>query len=118
MHITVKGKNFDVPSHLREEAIDKLTKVTKAFDRFIDMEIVFSEESNPRISEKYHCEVVAHAKGHYLRAEATGTDPLSATDRARAKLQRQVRKLKTKIVDRSQRAAPMPAAVGVPAEEE
>jgi putative sigma-54 modulation protein len=100
MQVTVKGKNLDVPSHVRDEAVAKLSKVRKLFDRFIDMEVVFSEDRNPRIENKIHCEVVLHAKGKYLRATAAAPDPLTAIDRAEAKLARQVRKYKTRIVDK------------------
>ncbi len=100
MQVTVKGKNLDVPSHVRDEAVAKLSKVRKLFDRFIDMEVVFSEDKNPRIHDKVHCEVVLHAKGKYLRATAAAPDPLSAIDKAEAKLSRQVRKYKTKMVDK------------------
>lgn len=97
MQVVVKGKNVDVPDNVKQEAIAKLTKVRKVFDRFIDMEVVLSEDKNPRIAEPAHCEVVLHAKGKYLRAEATGPDLLTAVDRAEAKLARQVRKLKTQL---------------------
>ncbi len=103
MQIVVKGKNYDVPSHVKEEAVTKLSKVRTLFDRFIDMEVVFSEESNPRITDRIRCEVVLHAKGRYLRAEGAGADPSTAIDQAQSKLTRQVRKLKTKLVSRSRR---------------
>ncbi len=98
MRITVRGKNLEVPEHVRDEAIAKLSRVRRLFDRFIDMEVVFSEEANPRIEDRIHCEVVLHAKGKYLRASASAPDHLSAIDRAEAKLSRQVRKLKTQLV--------------------
>ena len=121
MHVTVKGKNLDVPPHIRDEAVAKLSKVRKLFDRFIDMEVVFSEDRNPRIVDKIHCEVILHAKGKYLRATAAAPDPITAIDRAEAKLARQVRKYKTKVVDKQRRLsagvangnghAPAPVAV-------
>lgn len=100
MHVTVTGTNLELTDKVKQEAIEKLSKVRTIFDRFIDMEIVFTQDQNPRIEDKIHCEVVLHAKGRYLRAEAAAPDPLTAIDRAEAKLARQVRKLKTKIVDR------------------
>ncbi len=100
MRITVKGKNVDVPPHVKDEAIAKLGRVRRLFDRFLDMEVVFSEETNPRIENRIRCEVVLHAKGKYLRAEGVGPDHLTAIDRAEAKLARQVRKLKTKLVEK------------------
>ncbi len=106
MQIVVKGKNLEVPAAVKAEAVEKLSKVRRLFDRFIDMEVVFSEDKNPRIKDKIHCEVVLHAKGHYLRAEAAAPDPLTAIDRAQAKLERQVRKLKTKLVSKARHSAP------------
>lgn len=113
MRITVKGKNLDVPEHVRDHAITKLSRVRRLFDRFIDMEVVFSEESNPRIEDRVHCEVVLHAKGKYLRASAAAPDPLTAVDRAEAKLTRQVRKLKTRLVNRPRRQPVDADLVGV-----
>jgi putative sigma-54 modulation protein len=112
MHVTVKGKNLDVPPHIRDEAVAKLSKVRKLFDRFIDMEIVFSEDKNPRIEERIHCEVILHAKGKYLRATAAAADPITAIDIAEAKLARQVRKYKTKVVDKQRRLSSAAAANG------
>lgn len=116
MRITVKGKNLDVPDDVRDDAIAKLGRVQRRFDRFIDMEIVFSEEGNPRIEDRVRCEVTLHAKGKYLRASAAAPDALTAIDRAEAKLNRQVRKFKTKLVSKPRRQAanmPNPAmAVG------
>jgi putative sigma-54 modulation protein len=118
VRITVKGKNLEVPAEIRDEAIAKLSRVRRLFDRFIDMEVVFSEENNPRIEDRIHCEVVLHAKGKYLRASASGPDHATAIDRAEAKLTRQVRKLKTKLVSKPRleaaaAARPEPAFAGV-----
>ena len=101
MHVTVKGKNLVVPQRIRDEAVAKLSKVEHIFDRFLDMEIVFSEDRNPRIDERVHCEVVLHGRGRTLRAVATAPDLTSAIDRAQARLLRQVRKVKTRALDRS-----------------
>lgn len=109
MRITVKGKNLDVSPKVRDYATTKLSRVSRLFDRFIEMDVVFSEETNPRISDRVHCEVTLHAKGKYLRAAAVGPDHLTATDRAEAKLTRQVRKLKTKLVSKPRREAALAA---------
>ncbi len=101
MQVVVKGKNLDVPQRVKDEAINKLGRVRKVFDRFIDMEVVFSEDKNPRIKDPIHVEVVLHAKGKYLRASASGGEFFEAIDRAEAKLARQVRKFKTRVVDRA-----------------
>jgi putative sigma-54 modulation protein len=119
MRITVKGTNLDVTPRIRDEAIAKLSRVSRLFDRFIDMEVVFTEEANPRIEERVRCEATLHAKGQYLRASATGPDPITAIDRTEAKLARQVRKLKTKLVSkpRLEAAQGEPVPGGPPDEE-
>lgn len=100
MQVTVMGKNLELTDEVKDGAVEKLSRVRRLFDRFIDMEVVFSEEHNPRIEDKIHCEVVLHAKGKYLRATASAPDPLTAIDRAEAKLARQVRKFKTQLVSK------------------
>jgi putative sigma-54 modulation protein len=100
VRIVVKGKHVEVPSEVRDEAIAKLSRVRRLFDHFIDMEVVFSEETNPRITERVHCEVVLHAKRTSLTASAAGPDAKTAIDRVEAKITRQVRKLKTRRVSR------------------
>ncbi|MDX1621712.1 MAG: ribosome-associated translation inhibitor RaiA [Nitriliruptorales bacterium] len=117
MQIRVTGKNYEVPDHLKEQARAKLAKVTKLFDQFLDIEVVLSEESNPRIQDKYHCEVTLQAKGKTLRASAAAPDALSAIDRAQSKAQRQARKLKNKLVKRSRRPKPEPS-FAVPSSDE
>ncbi|MFP4149952.1 MAG: ribosome hibernation-promoting factor, HPF/YfiA family [Nitriliruptoraceae bacterium] len=111
MRITVQGTNLDVTPRIRDEAIAKLSRVSRLFDRFLDMEVVFSEETNPRIEERVRCEATLHAKGRYLHASATGPDPITAIDRAEDKLARQVRKLKTRRVSKPR----LDAAQEVPA---
>ena len=49
-------------------------------------EVHFSEEHNPRISDRECCEVVMSGHGHTLRAKAAGEVPLIAVDRIRFRL--------------------------------
>lgn len=104
LQVTVKGKNLAVPAGAREQAISKLSKVRQIFDHFLDMEVVFAEDRNPRIGDRIHCEVTLHARGRTIRASAAAPDLTTAIDRAEAKLLRQARKLKTRALDRSRPA--------------
>ena len=112
MHITVTGTNLDLTDRVKDEAVTKLSKVQRLFDRFIEMDVAFTEETNPRIADKIHCEVVLHAKGKYLRASAAAPDALTAIDRAEKKLLRQVRKFKTRLVSRPRLAGANPPGQG------
>ena len=100
MQVVVKGKNLELPPHIKDEALGKLTKMRRLFGRLIDMEVTFSEDRNPRINDRIHCEVVAHVKGRTIRAEATAPDPLAALDAVQTKLRQQLQKLKGKRMAR------------------
>ena len=86
MHITVKGRNLVVSDVVRDEAIEKLSKVQQVHDRVLDVQVVFSQDHNPRIADKIHCEVTFHVKGKMMRASATAPDPHTAIDRVQAKV--------------------------------
>ena len=101
MQVTVRGKNLDVPQHVKDEALSKLSKVERLADRATEMEVTFSEEHNPRIEAAVQCEVILRVRGTTIHATASASDPLKAIDAVQDKLIHQVRKLKEKAVERS-----------------
>jgi putative sigma-54 modulation protein len=50
------------------------------------------------------CEITLRTKGHIIRTEAEDEDVHTAIDIATTKLERQLRKFKTKVIDRRQNA--------------
>jgi ribosomal subunit interface protein len=99
MQISVTTRDVELSDDARDQAVRKLTRVQRVFGRFIDMDITFAEAQGNG-DERVQCDVVLHAKGQYLRATGTGADPLSAADQAEARLARQARKLKTRLVEK------------------
>ena len=91
---------MEVPQDLLAAAERKLAKLEAFLDESGWVEVGFVEEQNPRISEKFHCEIVAHVKGHRLKVEGSAGEPLSALERATDKVDRQIRRLKDKRVTR------------------
>lgn len=112
MDIIVKSKNCDVPSRLKEEAVERLEHATRFFNRVLGVEMVFSHEQNPRIAAPAVVEVTAHTKGHHIRAEGSAEDHRAAIDVAVARFERQLRRYKSRLVDRSRRGAPVGAGDG------
>jgi ribosomal subunit interface protein len=110
MQVTVKGKNTDVPERLRARAEHKLAKLQRFDDRILAMDVEFSEERNPRVADPYRVEVTLTTKSGLVRAHASATDPAAAVDRVVDRLQRQVKKLKGRRVDRTQHADGVKAA--------
>ncbi len=105
MDIIVKAKNCDVPERTKERAVERVQHATRLFDRLTGIEMVFAEEGNPRIPEPATVELTAHAKGTHIRAEGTGPDHKTAVDVAVARFERQLRRYKSRLVDRSQRGS-------------
>jgi putative sigma-54 modulation protein len=104
MQVTVKGKNTEVPDKLRALAERKLAKVQRFDDRILSMDVEFSEERNPRVADAHRVEVTLTTKHRLVRARASARDPAAAVDQVIDRLQRQVKKLKDRRVDRTQHA--------------
>ena len=101
MEINVTGRRMTVSEPLREYAEEKIGNSMKVFD--IDpltAEVVLSKEKNPAIALPFVCEVTMTARGHIIHVEEAEIDMYAAVDVAAAKVLRQLRKYKTRVVDR------------------
>ena len=117
MQVTVKGKNTTVPEKVRARAEHKLTKLQRFDDRILAMDVEFSEERNPRVADPHRVEVTLTTKSGLVRAHANATDPATAVDQVVDRLERQVKKLKGRRVDRTQHAEGVKAIPPLPADE-
>ncbi len=114
MDVIVKAKNCEVPAKLREEAVERVEHAMRFFDRLTGVEMVFSEEQNPRIPEPAVVELTARSKGHHIRAEGKGADHRSAVEVAATRFESQLSRYKSRMVDRSRRhPRPQPASNGL-----
>jgi ribosomal subunit interface protein len=104
MQVTVKGKNTTVPERIRARAEHKLAKLQRFDDRILAMDVEFSEERNPRVADPHRVEVTLTTKSGLVRAHANATDPAAAVDQVVDRLERQVKKRKSRRVDRTQHA--------------
>ena len=113
MSITVTGRKMPVTDALREYAEDKIGNSMKVMDiNPLDAEVVLHVEKNPANATPAICEVTLRTKGHIVRVEESEEDMYAAIDVAAAKVLRQLRKFKTRVLDRKPRAllANMPHA--------
>jgi putative sigma-54 modulation protein len=101
--IILRARNCEIPAKVKEEARRKVEHATRIFDRITDLEVSFSEEHNPRIPNPASVEITARSKGHTVRAVGSGEDHHEATDRAIARLERQLRRYKTRLMDRGRK---------------
>jgi ribosome hibernation promoting factor len=116
MQLTVKGKNTTVPEKVRTRTERKLAKLERFDDRILAVDVEFSEERNPRVADPHRVEVTLTTKSGLVRAHANAIDPAAAVDQVIDRLERQVKKLKGRRVDRTQHAEGVKAIPPLPPE--
>jgi len=95
-----------VTDALREYAEEKIGRAMKVMDiQPLDAEIVLLCEKNPANPNPAVCEVTLRTRGHIIRVEESEEDMYAAIDVAAAKVVRQMRKYKTRVIDRKIRAS-------------
>lgn len=103
--ITVTGRKMPVTEALREYAEEKIGNSMKVMDiNPLTAEVVLFVEKNPANPRPACCEVTLRTKGHIIRVEEHEEDMYAAIDVAAAKVVRQLRKYKTRVIDRKLRS--------------
>lgn len=104
MSITVTGRKMTVSDALRDYAEEKVGNSLKIMDiNPIDAEVVLTVKKNPSIAAPCRCEITVRVKGHVVHVEEWETDMYAAIDVASAKIMRQLRKYKTRVLSRRER---------------
>jgi putative sigma-54 modulation protein len=103
MKYIVNGKNTEVSEALKEKAIKKLNKIEKFFKADTECHLTFTVEKNWHILE-----VTIMSKGLFIRAEETTDDMYASIDAVIDKLERQIRKNKTKLGKRIHQESVVP----------
>ena len=105
MSIIVTGRKMNITDALREYAEEKIGNSMKVMDIDpLDAEVVLSVKKNPSIANPCKCEVTIRTKGNVVHVEESESDMYAAIDVAAAKVLRQLRRFKTRVIDRKVRA--------------
>lgn len=109
MDIKVSGRKVSVTEAMRERVNEKIGDALKVFDiRPMTCDVVLRVEKNRSNPESSVCEVTVRVRDSVVRVESADPDMYIAIDSAARKVTRQLRKFKTKVVDRHQRAQGLP----------
>lgn len=101
MQIKITGRHIPVTEAIRAYAEEKISKISKIHDREdMTVDVILHVEKNPSNKNKDVAEVTARMKGVVVRAEEAAPDMYAAIDLVSEKLERQMRKYKTKLMDR------------------
>jgi putative sigma-54 modulation protein len=91
-----------VEDDVTEVAIDKIGHASRIFDDGSVADVEFAELRNPRSAgERFKVEITTHTAGHTVRVEAMAPESLAAVDLAADKFERQLRRLKERLIQRS-----------------
>jgi putative sigma-54 modulation protein len=114
VEVTVSARHTEVPERLRLQAEEKIGRLSRYVEGMDRAEVHFTTHRNPRIAEPELCEVTLEGHGHHVRAKVAAADGYVAVDKAVAKLEHQLEKLKTKLqrqrkgAGRNGRTVPVP----------
>jgi len=100
MPVRVQGKHMAVPDALRQYVTTKLAKLPRHFEQVQDAQVVFSVSRNRSVGRAQVVEVTVWCDGLVLRAEEYSDDMHASIDRAVEKLERQIEKYRSRIIEK------------------
>lgn len=98
MKFVIVGKNLEVTPGLKSAVEDKIGKLAKYFNEDTQVNVTLSVEKD---SQKI--EVTIPVKGRIIRSEQTSSDMYVSIDLVEEIIERQLKKYKSKIVDKHER---------------
>lgn len=106
MEMKVSGRKFAITDWMKDYCDEKIGSAAKVFDIDpLEIEVVLSLEKNPANPTPAKCEVTLRASGHVIHVEENEEEIHAAIDVASAKVTRQLRKFKTRVMDKRGKAA-------------
>jgi putative sigma-54 modulation protein len=104
VNLTVKGRNLALTEAIGAYAEDKMGRLGKYLADGSRCEVELWTEKNPSISDNQVVEATIFTKGPVIRAREASPDIYASIDLVFAKLERQVKKYRGKLLARSQGA--------------
>ncbi len=105
MDMRVSGRKVTVNDSLREYVEEKIGGALKVFDiQPMECDVVLRVDKNPSNPNRKYVEVTVFVRDNVVRVVTSNINIHAAIDEAADKVSRQLRKYKTKIIDRRQRA--------------
>ncbi len=97
MKFTIVGKNIEVTLGLRSAVEDKIGKLEKYFTPDTNVNVTLNVDK-----ERHKIEVTIPVKGKIIRAEQVSNDMYVSIDLVEEVIERQLKKYKSKLVDKQQ----------------
>jgi putative sigma-54 modulation protein len=104
MHVTVTGRNIELTPALKEYLIDKLQRSQKHFDHALNITALLSVAKNPSVADSQTAEVTIKLNGSVIRGEESTENMYASIDLVADKIERQLRKYKTRYYHKGNKA--------------
>ncbi|OPX21961.1 MAG: ribosomal subunit interface protein [Planctomycetales bacterium 4484_113] len=98
MQPRIKGKNFKITDRLKDYAARKTARLSRLFDRIMSADVEFVDEGGGKGGAVRKAEITLNANGQVLRAEVVSGSFYASFDEAIDKVERQLRKYKSKLI--------------------
>ena len=99
MRYIISGKNIDITQGLRDAVEGMFGKLERYFSPDTEIQVTMSVEKG-----RQKIEVTIPVKGHIIRAEQDSSDMYVSIDLVEEIIERQIKKYKTKLIDKKQSA--------------
>ena len=99
MKFTIVGKNIDITEGLKNAVEDKIGKLERYFTPDTEVHVTLSVEK-----ERQKIEVTIPVKGSIIRSEQASNDMYVSIDLVEEIIERQLKKYKSKLIDKHQEA--------------
>lgn len=101
MQIVTNGRNIELTDAIKSYVQQKISRLEKHFDFILEVHVILEVEKNPRISKNQLAEATVHVTGAVIRVEAASENLYASIDTLTDKIERSLRKHKTKLMNRS-----------------
>ncbi len=92
MRIEITGRNVEITEELRDHVRKRFKRVGRQVSDLATLEVVLSEERNPRIAEKEVAEANLYLKGKTLHAREAAPEMVHSIHELAEDIRRQVKK--------------------------
>ena len=103
MHLVISGKNLNLTESLKSYVEEKLGRIKRFFDSITELDVTLGIEKTLDPDKSKFAEVVLFSNGITLYAKETSSDMYAAIDLVSDKLERQVKKHKEKLKEKSRK---------------
>lgn len=104
--IKISGRKVGVTDEMRTRVEEKVGEALRVFEvRPMSCDVVLRVDKNPSNPDRKTCEITVFVRDSVVRVTSSANDMLVAIDDAADKATRQLRKYKTRVIDKKKRSA-------------